>query len=524
MVKKFETIDPVAYQVLEDIVGKDNVTREPANLDGYCFSFGIESWAGAKFSVRPLAAILPRTVEEIQAIVKACNRFKIQFKAHSTGFGPGLGGLVPHVSIDLRFMNRIVEIDAKNKYAVFEPYVSFGALMNACIRMGVRPYVIGAGPSASPLANVTNLHGNGTVNISAGWGGRVPLAMEWVLPDGDLVRTGTLGAVGEWYNGDGPGPSLRGIVKGMSGPLGALGVMTKLAIKLVPWYGPPEIESYGDPPDYEAKMPECFRSYFAVFPTREKLYDALRLIQEEQIAYWCSRRGPFTQVAAKLGSNREVFEQYQSGQFKKQLNKINHNLSIGLDGSSAAELEFKDKVLRKLVELTDGEVIEDDPKGMSAKFLHAFNGLGAVKGTFRGTGGLASSPNAQETADLVRFTHEMGLEQKNKYADKGIYLDDDDSTWVTLLEDFGVHMETPLRYDPAEPAGIKGMQEHMSEVAEMVVDKNLSWPDFDCGFGEALHDVVGPKGMNYHLWIMKIKKMLDPNLVGESLFYPVPDE
>ena len=156
--------------------------------------------------------------------------------------------------------------------------------------------------------------------------------------------------------------------------------------------------------------------------------------------------------------------------------------------------------------------------------MHAFNGLGAVKGTFRATGGLASSPNAQEAADAVLLAHEEGLRMKNEWADKGIYLDDDDSTFMTLLEDFGFHMETALRYDPAEPEMIKGMQEHMGAVAEMVVDKNLSWPDFDCGFGEALHDVVGPKGMNYHLWIMKIKKMLDPNLVGESLFYPVPDE
>ena len=61
---------------------------------------------------------MPASVEEIQAIVRVCNRYKIKFKAHGTGFGPtGLIGEEGFLSIDLRRMNRILEIDERNMYA-----------------------------------------------------------------------------------------------------------------------------------------------------------------------------------------------------------------------------------------------------------------------------------------------------------------------------------------------------------------------------------------------------------------------
>ena len=41
------------------------------------------------------------------------------------------------------------------------------------------------------------------------------LAVEWVTPEGEIVRLGSLGSSGEWFCGDGPGPSLRGIIRGI---------------------------------------------------------------------------------------------------------------------------------------------------------------------------------------------------------------------------------------------------------------------------------------------------------------------
>lgn len=81
---EFKKLKPEIYKSLEAIVGPEYLSQEPAILDGYCFG-----WGGEKFSTRPYAAITPVTTEEVQAIVRICNRYKIKFKAHSTGFSMG---------------------------------------------------------------------------------------------------------------------------------------------------------------------------------------------------------------------------------------------------------------------------------------------------------------------------------------------------------------------------------------------------------------------------------------------------
>ena len=142
------TLKKETYLALEDIVGPEYITEEPAVLDGYCFCFGNEVFLDNKFGPRPGAVIIPGSVEEIQAIVKACNRHKVKFKAHGTGFGQGgTVGEESFLSMDLRRMNRILEIDEKNMYAIVEPYVSLGALTLEAMKKGLRTYVIGAGPS-----------------------------------------------------------------------------------------------------------------------------------------------------------------------------------------------------------------------------------------------------------------------------------------------------------------------------------------------------------------------------------------
>lgn len=525
MVLKTETINPDTYKALEDIVGPEYISREPVICDTYCFTFGLELvFDHSKFAIRPLAVILPASTYEVQAIVKVCNRYRIKFKAHSTGFGPsGMAGSEPFLSIDLRRMNRIITIDERNMYAVVEPYVSFGILMDTAMKKGLRVYQIGAGPSCSVLANATSMNGFGTVNVSAGFGGHTPLAVEWVLPDGQILRMGTSGTHGEWFCGDGPGPSLKGLMRGIIGAEGALGVFTKAAIKLVPWYGPQKIKSSDKPPNYLVEVPDNMRVYTFIFPSQEKLYEAMRLIQEERIAYSCSRRGPFTMAAGATGSNKEVWELWQKGEFKEKLAKFTNNVVVVLDASSPREMEFKEKCLGKIIDKVEGEMISESAEEITARFVHAFNCLGAVKGTFRSTGSFTSNPSAEEALDSVRLAQEKGLEIKNKYAKAGVILDDGDSTWVTLLEDsLGGHMEMPVRYDPADPVACDGAVKHLVESTDGIVNWKLGIGEFEGGYfsGAAIHDKTGPKCLNYHTWMKKIKKAFDPNLVGESTFYP----
>ena len=79
-----------AFRALEDILGPENISEEPAVLDGYAFA-GDHSQplkgpgAENRFYLRPEAVVLPGSTEEVQAVIKLCNRCKIKFKASSTG-------------------------------------------------------------------------------------------------------------------------------------------------------------------------------------------------------------------------------------------------------------------------------------------------------------------------------------------------------------------------------------------------------------------------------------------------------
>ncbi|MCR4393814.1 MAG: FAD-binding oxidoreductase, partial [Dehalococcoidales bacterium] len=220
-------------KALEDVLGPDYVSADPEITETYANPVR----HGLPVPPRFEAITLPNSTEQVQAIVRLCNKYKVQYKASSTGWlysdpaGPNC------IKIDLRRMNRIIEINEKSMYAVVEPYVVGGQLQAECMKRGLNCNLTGAGAncSALPMAAHVNL---GHLSQSGSYGERNMLALEWVTPDGDIVRLGSLGSLNEWFCGDGPGPSLRGIVRGNTTPLGGLGVYTKAAQKLFHWPGP----------------------------------------------------------------------------------------------------------------------------------------------------------------------------------------------------------------------------------------------------------------------------------------------
>lgn len=205
-----------SYRALEDVVGSENISEEPATLDAYAYQFGAELIVRSNFMTRPEAVIMPGSTEEVQAIVKTCNRFKVKYKALSTGWFFKAAPYVPGVvQLDMRRMNRILDIDEKNMFAIIEPYVIAGQLQAEAMKVGLNCNMIGAGASCSPLAqSCLGFPGHGPPSIYMGHASEVLLGMEWVMPTGDILRTGTLGSGMGWFCGEGPGPSLRAIARG----------------------------------------------------------------------------------------------------------------------------------------------------------------------------------------------------------------------------------------------------------------------------------------------------------------------
>ena len=115
--------------------------------------------------------------------------------------------------------------------------------------------------------------GHGHMGLTTSSGDRNDLATEWVTDEGEIIRLGSLGSSDEWFCGDGPGPSLRGIISSAVPPGVTPGIFTKAAQKVYHWPGPAEFPLEGTSPHYTLSEipPNMMVRYFS-FPSMEKMY------------------------------------------------------------------------------------------------------------------------------------------------------------------------------------------------------------------------------------------------------------
>ncbi len=204
---------------LRAAVGDDGLITGPSQLQTY------ECDGLTNFRVMPEAVVLPRSAEQVQAVVRLCARDKIPFVSRGAGTGlsggalPAAGGIV----ISLARMNRILSVDLANRQVVVEPGV-----INAHVtqRVSAQGYFYAPDPSSQ---SVCTIGGNVAENsggahcLKYGFTVTHVLAIDVVLPSGELVQLGSPTL-------DTPGYDLPGVFVGSEG---TLGVATKITLRVV---------------------------------------------------------------------------------------------------------------------------------------------------------------------------------------------------------------------------------------------------------------------------------------------------
>lgn len=522
------------YRELEDILRPENISENPAVLDGYVRAFDVvcshqpgfpEKVTPYTFTPRPEAVVLPGSTEEVQAILKLCNRRGIKCKAFGTGYGTwALAGSEGVIILDLRRMNRILEIDEKNMYIVVEPYVSFAQVQAEAMKRGLNCHVISAGAQTSFLASHTSVGGGAFQSHGLGYSGRKLLGVEWVLPTGEVLRVGSIGSGAGWFSGDGPGPSLRGIIRGICGAFGGLGVFTKCACHLNPWPGPSVMEVKGVSPEYETEVPPHFEYHLFHFPGYQNIADAMYKIAESEIAYVLQKTGGATwQGAFTTTSNNEYWEEWQKG----ELQTLDSCLCVLLAANSTREHEYQVKVLERIIDETEGEVIPlgEKPTFKNRDFLQTIKVCHIPRQAFRLTGSFTDTFTfGVETMDscLPGVTTEADL--KKPYIESGALLDNGGADDIHRLPYEGGHYgacEGLAAFDPTDEESIKGVM-HLGRVGlERAIQTPLS-----IGFFAHMPRLskLGVAMSNYHLWLRKVKKAFDPDAVSDSSFYISAEE
>ena len=105
-----------------------------------------------------LRAVAPETVEQVQAIVRIANQFSIPIYTISTGRNLAYGGSAPVLSgsvvLDLKRMNRVLEVNEKNAFALVEPGVSYFDLYRHIREKGLKLWIDCPEPGwGSPVGN-----------------------------------------------------------------------------------------------------------------------------------------------------------------------------------------------------------------------------------------------------------------------------------------------------------------------------------------------------------------------------------
>jgi (+)-pinoresinol hydroxylase len=187
-----------------------------------------ERWAAA--------AVAPQSVEEVQSIVRSANAHRVPLYPISTGRDLGYGGSAPAdsgcVVVDLKRMNRILEVNEDNASCLVEPGVSYFDLYRYIEERGLKVWVDVPDPGwGSPVGNALD-RGGGYTRREFRNHFDAHCGLEVVLPNGELLRTG-MGALPDartWQQyKSGFGPWIDGLFSQSN-----YGIVTKMGFWLMP--------------------------------------------------------------------------------------------------------------------------------------------------------------------------------------------------------------------------------------------------------------------------------------------------
>ena len=170
---------------LTEIVGRENISDEPEQLRNFSADQSLEKQRAASYVVRPKDTI------EVQRVIRLSNELKLPVVPSSSRihfYGSALplqGGIV----LDLTRMNRIREIDERNRKVGIEPGVTWSQLQTELAKrhlMAMIPFL------PHPLKSVITSHLEREPNVIPKHEyGDPMLTMEFVYPNGKIMRTGS---------------------------------------------------------------------------------------------------------------------------------------------------------------------------------------------------------------------------------------------------------------------------------------------------------------------------------------------
>ncbi|HYZ84487.1 MAG TPA: FAD-linked oxidase C-terminal domain-containing protein [Bryobacteraceae bacterium] len=211
-------LDPKAHRAIESLLGKQGILSDPVDRKLYEYDGGVH------MSI-PDIVVFPRTTEEVVGLVKIAAEFKLPLVGRGAGTGLSGGAIAISGGMMISFarMNRILEIDIENEFALVQPGV-----VNLDVTLAVAPFGYFYAPDPSSQRACT-IGGNvaenagGPHTLAYGVTTNHVVSLEAVLIDGTVMEIG--GRAPET-----PGYDLVGLLTGSEG---TMALVTKIGVRLV---------------------------------------------------------------------------------------------------------------------------------------------------------------------------------------------------------------------------------------------------------------------------------------------------
>jgi hypothetical protein len=245
---------------LASIVGAENVFDEPEVLDKYSRDYSFVQ------PRRPSIVAKPKNAEEVQKIVKYANTGSIPVTPRSSAvsfYGAGIpnqGGIIA----DMSRMNRVLEVDPRNKKCKVEPGVTYAQVQEELAKHGM--YVANPLLPHKDKSVLTSTMEREPIIITKTEYSEVFLTSEVVLPTGDMYWTGT--ALGKGMKGQNFPDALIPGTRLWLGAQGTLGIMTWANLKA-------------------EHLPQMDKLFFIPVKKVEQLADPVYAIQRKMLGNEC---------------------------------------------------------------------------------------------------------------------------------------------------------------------------------------------------------------------------------------------
>ena len=198
-----------------DAVLEQEEERRPYECDGL-----------SAYRMLPMVVALPRTVQEVQAVLRLCHAQHVPVVARGAGTGLS-GGALPHaegVLLGLARLNRILQIDPQNRTARVEPGVRNLALSEAAAPYGLYYAPDPSSQIACTLGGNVAENSGGVHCLKYGLTVHNVCAVKMLTQDGELLELGSAAL-------DAPGYDLMALAIGSEG---MLGVVVEITARLLP--------------------------------------------------------------------------------------------------------------------------------------------------------------------------------------------------------------------------------------------------------------------------------------------------